>query len=106
MITKELLVHDLSRFIMETRKKDGTEFPPKMLKHILLMVQMYLSSIGLEYEFLEYVTFKGLSNCLDNKMKQNAKLGLGGKVHKADPLEPPAYRSSLGKGSSWGAQTT
>ena len=87
-ISKEALVHDLSHFIVETRKKNGEEFPPKTLKHIILMIQMYLSSVGLVYEFLEDQCFIGLRNCLDNKMKINAKKGLGRHVRKADPLEP------------------
>ena len=97
-ITKQGLVHDLSHFIVETRKQDGSEFPPKTLKHIVLVIQMYLSSIGLDYEFLEDVAFKGLSNCLDNKMKEDAKMGLGCKVRKADPLEPEHMEELWAKG--------
>ena len=85
--SKANLVHDLSRFILETRKKNGEEFPPKTLKHIILIIQMYLSSLGFVYEFLEDPDFNRLTNCLDNKMKQNAKLGLGRTVKKAEPLE-------------------
>ena len=81
--TKEALVHALSRFICETRKKDGSEFPPKILKHIILIVQMYLSSLGFVYEFLEDPEFRKLSMCLDNKMKQNAAMGLGRAMKKA-----------------------
>ena len=86
-ITKQSLSHDLSHFIVETRKQDGSEYPSKMLKHILLIIQMYLSSIGLVFEFLEDSDFVGLRNCLDNKMKENAKKGLSRKVKKAEPLE-------------------
>ena len=86
--SKAALVHDLSRFIVETRKRDGSEFPPKMLKHIILIIQMYLKSIGFVYEFLEDPEFNRLTNCLDNKMKQNAAKGLGRTVRKAEPLEP------------------
>ena len=87
-ITKHGLVHDVSRFILETRKCDGSEFPPRTLKHILLILQMYLHSVGFVYQLLDDVEFIAVRNCLDNKMKENAKKGLGRKVHKADPLEP------------------
>ena len=49
---------------------------------------MYLKSIGFVYEFLEDPEFNRLTNCLDNKMKQNATKDLGCTVRKADPLEP------------------
>ena len=68
-LSKEGLVFALSRFICETRKKDGTEFPPKTLKHIILIIQMYLSSLGIVYEFLDDPEFRKLAMCVDNKMK-------------------------------------
>ena len=99
--TNENFVYGLSRFIVETRKKDGSEFPPKTLKQIILLIQMYLKSLGFIYEFLEDVSFAGLTNCLDNKMKLNASKGLGRKVRKAEPLE--AYHiDALWKGGYLG----
>ena len=56
-LSKEGLVYALSHFICETRKKDGSEFPPKTLKHILLIIQMHLSSVGIVYEFLDDPAF-------------------------------------------------
>ena len=87
LVTKEELVFALSRFICETRKKDGSEFPPKTLKHIILIIQMYLNSKGHVYEFLDDPEFHKLAMCVDNKMKENAKMGLGCTVRKAEPLD-------------------
>ena len=68
------------------------------------MIQMYLSSVGLVFEFLDDSSFMGLRNCLDNKMKDNAKKGLGRKVCKADPFEPQ-HLEKLWEGGFLGVDT-
>ena len=102
--SKDVIVKDVSRFIVETRKKDGSEFPLKTLKQIVLLVQMYLKSLGFVFEFLEDLAFAGLTNCLDNKMKQTAARGLGRKVRKADPMLGE-HMEILWKGNCLGEDT-
>ena len=90
--TMDNIVSDVSRFILEIRKRNGDEFPPKSLKHIVLVLQMHFASLGFQYEFLDDPKFSKLTNCLDNKMKLNASKGLGRKKRQAEVLEPEEIR--------------
>ena len=93
--TVEGLVYSLSHFICEAHKCDGSEFPPKTLKYIILIVQMHLKSLGFVYNFLDDPAFHKLMMCLDNKMKENAAKGLGHTICKAETLDVSITHSKV-----------
>ena len=77
----------LLRFVCEACKCDGSDFPPRTLKYILIVVQMHLKSMGTLHNFLDDAEFHRLAMCLDNKMKENALKDLGHKVKQAQALD-------------------
>ena len=95
---KDDVVFALSRFICEVRKKNGDEFPPKTLKHIIITVQMHFHGVGFAWYLLEDPDFLRLAMVLDNKMKENASKGLGRIVRKAEPLDADDIKMMWEKG--------
>ena len=83
-ITVESLVFGMRRFIIEVRKLDGEDFPPKTLYQIVLCVQFYCETEGITWQLLEDEAFKELKFTLDNVMKQHTSSGIGIIVKKAD----------------------
>ncbi|XP_050414113.1 uncharacterized protein LOC126828378 [Patella vulgata] len=92
-ITRELdflnddeLSYCLSRFIVETRKADGNEYPPKTLRQLVLLIQMHLNNIGRLVKLLSDPIFNELRNTLDNSMKIGASKGNGLLTKQADVI--------------------
>ena len=83
-ITVESLVFGMRRFIIEVRKLDGEDFPPKTLYQIVLCIQFYCETEGITWRLLEDEAFKELKFTLDNVMKQHTSSGIGIIVKKAD----------------------
>ena len=52
----------------------------------MVTVQMYLESLGYTWKLIDDPKFIKLKMCLDNKMKENAKKGLGREVCQAEAL--------------------
>ena len=60
----------LSRFILEVRKKNGDEFPPNTLHHIVSGLQRYLRLSGRpELDFFKNPEFSEFKADLDAEMK-------------------------------------
>ena len=78
------MCYALCRFISETKKESGADFPPKTLRHIILAIQMYLESLGFMWKLVDGVEFVNLKLCLDNVMKEKAAMGLGRVVKQAE----------------------
>ena len=95
---KDDAVFALSRFICEVHKKNGDDFPPKTLKHIIISVQMHFHGVGFAWYLLEDPDFLRLAMVLDNKMKENASKGLGRIVRKAEPLDANDIKMMWEKG--------
>ena len=71
------LSFSLSRFIREVKKIDGKDFPPNSVREIIIMIQMFLNSCGLDWKLLEGCNFVNLRNVVDNTMKERHAEGLG-----------------------------
>ena len=84
--TKEDMSCELCRFISETKKESGAEFPPKTIQHLILAIQMYLFSLGYCWHLLDDPEFSSLKFCVDNVMKQKASMGLGSEVKQVEAL--------------------
>lgn len=80
------LNYTLSRFVMETRKIDGTEYPPRTMRSIVILIQMFLHQRNRPVKLLSDPNFKELQNTLDNVMKTRAAQGMGLHVRRAQVI--------------------
>ena len=88
-LTMEDLSRHLSRFILEVRKKDGREFPPESLHHVVCGIQRHLRFNGKpSVDFFKDSSFAELRMTLDAEMKRLQRSGLGSKKKKAEPITP------------------
>ena len=99
------LASNLSSFIFEVRKKNGEEFPPKTLHHIVCGIQRHLRmNVSSTVDFFKDSEFADFRVCLDSEMKRLQKAGHGSKTRKAEPLTTEEEellwtKGLLGKGS-------
>ena len=84
--SKEELLGALCKFITEVKKVDGSDFPPRTLYDIIICVQFWLESNGINWRLVSDGDFQDLKFTLDNPMKECAACGLGNKVRKAEIL--------------------
>ena len=85
MPTRDLVIN-ISRFLVEVRKVDGSHYPPKTLRHLVLMLQKFLSENERPFQLLSDPQFSSLQNVLDRMMKKRAQEGLGLNVRKAEVI--------------------
>ena len=77
----------MSRFVLEVRKKDGSEYPPNTLHHIVCGILRHLRESGrVEIDFFKDIAFAGFRSTLDGEMKRLQSLGIGAKRRQAEPL--------------------
>ena len=64
------------------KKMDGNDYPPNMLKEIIVMIQMFLREKGIYWKLLDPQSqgFLCLRNIVDNLMKQRTASGLGVRI--------------------------
>ncbi|CAC5405574.1 unnamed protein product [Mytilus coruscus] len=81
----------LSRFIMETRRQDGTPYPPNTLLNISAGIQRHLREMKrseinvLQKNSVDFPTFQ---KALDTRMKEVTAAGLGIHKKRADAISP------------------
>ena len=76
--------HWFQRFVLEIRKKDGTEYPPNSLLHICLGLFRHLRTTtnpNIDFKDTNFTEFR---LTLDAEMKRLQKKGLGTKTKKAE----------------------
>ena len=72
------LANHISRFNLEVRKKDGTEFPPESLHHLVCGIQRHLRFHGNPaVDFFKDAPFAEFRMTLDTEMKRLQSCGLG-----------------------------
>ena len=82
------LANYLSHFTFEARKKDGSEFPPDSLHHIVSGIQRYIRWNGNpSIDVFKDGEFADFRMCLDSEMKRLQKAGHGSWKKKAEPLK-------------------
>lgn len=89
MMDAESMNYWLERFIMETRKKNGDEYPPKSLYYIVCGLLRHCRDMNVnDKNFLDQKDgrFAHFRRVLDAKMKDLLSKGLGTKVRRADPV--------------------
>ncbi len=81
------LSHWLTRFVLEVRKRDGTEYPAKTLHHLCSGIMRFLRWNGLPaldlFNDPEFAEFRAT---LDAEMKRLQAEGVGMKTKQAEPL--------------------
>ena len=83
----EKLMRYISRFILEVRKKDGTEYPPNTLYHIICGLMRHLRQNGMpDVDFFKEKAYADLRTTLDAEIKRLKLLGIGATKRQADVL--------------------
>ena len=85
-LRKEIVVPVLCKFITEVRKIDGSEFPARTLYDIIICMQFWFESNGLNWRLISDGEFKDLKFTLDNLMKERASSGVGNAIKQAEVL--------------------
>ena len=90
----------LSRFVLESRKKDGNPYPPKSLYYIMCGLLRHMREIGItDMNFLSNDRFLGFQKTLDARMKQLHSSGIGVSRKQARAHHAEQGRTSLAKRS-------
>ena len=78
----------LSKFIMEIRRQDGTDYPPNSLTNIISGIQRQLRENGRNVNFFkkEDNEFLRLRQSLDSRMKELTAAGVGVAKKRSDPV--------------------
>ena len=82
------LNHWLSRFVVEARKTDGTEYPPNTLHHIVAGLQRHLRFGGRMLDLFKDQKFAAFQASLDGEMKRLQAKGLGINRRQAEVITP------------------
>lgn len=85
-MTTDELCYALSRFVLEVRKESGEEYPSETLYELIICIQLYLSSHGIEVKLLQDAGFISLKNTLDNRMKDLSSKGIRVERKQADMI--------------------
>ena len=73
--------------MLEARKKDGTEYPPDTLYHIVCGVMRFLRQNGKpEVDFFKERVYANFRSTLDSEMKRLKQAGMGSRKRQAEPL--------------------
>ena len=76
----------LSKFVLETRKADGDNYPPDTLYVICSGLQRFIRETRPEINLFKDPAFTGFQCTLDSEMKRLWSLGLGVKKKQAEPI--------------------
>ena len=77
----------LTHFILEIRKKDGSEFPPNSLHHLVCGLMRYIRHHGRpELDFFKDSEFTSFRRSQDAEMKRLQSLWIGSKCRQAEIL--------------------
>ena len=85
-LKKDEFANNVCRFISEVKKVDGSDFPPRTLYDIVLCLQFWLESNGINWRLISDNEFTSVKYTVDNLMKQRAASGLGNIVRQAEVL--------------------
>ena len=76
----------LTRFVLEMRKTDGTEYPPNTMHHIVCGVMRHLRCTKPDIDFFKDAEFSSFRSSLDAEMKRLQSKGLGSNHKQAESL--------------------
>ena len=81
-LSKQLLSTAVCKFITEVKKVDGSDFPSRTMYDIVICLQFWLESNGLNWKLIS--EFSDVKWTLDNVMKIHYQQGVGNKVRQAE----------------------
>ena len=90
-MTKQQMSYWLQRFIVEARKQDGSEYPPRSIYLILCGLLRLLKDKGVhDKNFLDERSeeFAQFRKVVDARMKGLVNQGFGCEIKQADPILP------------------
>lgn len=82
-MTGDELNYAIARFVVEVKKENGDEYPGETLRGMVVMLQLYLETLGREYKFLSD-DFMQLRNTVDTIMKERRRKGIGMTTKQAE----------------------
>ncbi|XP_062609344.1 uncharacterized protein KIAA1958-like [Saccostrea cucullata] len=89
LTTNETEMNDImTRFVLESRRKDGAQYPPRSLYQLCVGVLRYLRENGNSLNFLDEknLNFQGFRRALSAKMSELTAQGVGVIKRQAEPL--------------------
>ncbi|XP_048775614.2 uncharacterized protein LOC125680217 [Ostrea edulis] len=90
-MNSESLNYWMQRFVLEVRKQDGSEYPPRSLYYIVCGLLRFIRDENIHnVNFLDEKDhrFAVFQRVLDARMKELLSKGLGTKVRQVDPILP------------------
>ena len=82
----------MGKFVLEVRKKDGMEYPPKSLYALVCCFKRFFEQNGVHninpLSTTNNAVFGDFRTTLDAKMKRLYGSGLGASVQRAEPITP------------------
>ena len=84
-MTNAEIEQTLCRFVLETRKKNGYQYPPNTLHHICCGINLRSESHP-DIDFFRDASFSRFREVLDVEMKRLLNEELGSKPRQAEPL--------------------
>ena len=85
-MNEESLSHWLTRFVLEVRKMDGTEYPPNTLHHIVCGIMRHLRNENYTVDIFKDKEFSQFRSSLDAEMKRLQSKGIGSVHKQAEPF--------------------
>ena len=86
-LTPQQLNYWLTRFILEVRKRDGSQYPPNTIHHITAGIMRYLRWNGKpNIDLFKDPEFREFRDSLDAEMKRLQREGLGTKKKQAEVI--------------------
>jgi len=86
-ISVDALQYWITCFILEVRKKDGSEFSPDTLHHLCCGIQRFLRLNGHPaLDIFKDSRLTDFRSSLDSEMKRLQSLGIGSKKKQSEPL--------------------
>ena len=83
-MTATNMTHYLSRFVLEARKKNGTEYPANTLYHIIVGIMRHLRCNNVHVDFFRDNEFVELRSTLDSEMKRIQGSGIRSQPKQAE----------------------
>ena len=85
-MTDTALTHWMSRFVLEVRKVNGSEYLPNSLHHICAGLLRHLRMSGRDIDLFKDTAFTPFQATLDGEMKRLQSAGLGSKKRQAEVI--------------------
>ena len=85
-LTESEMNHQLTCFVLEVRKKDGSPYPPNSLHHIVAGLLRHLKQNGRNIDLFKDAGFSTFRASLDAEMKRLSRQGIGTKKKQAEVI--------------------